>query len=439
MPVIEALLAHRSLRLYISRFLRRRRRAPAFLTGLIRLVGASCLALAAIFTLQPKSVLGLSNPLLIVDTVTCSAPAFVDIDADGDFDAFVGTAAGTLQFYENGGSAAKPVFVERRGGLNPLSSVDVGSISAPAFVDIDNDGDFDVFIGKTYGSVLYFENEGTALSASFTERTGMSNPLSDSVVGDIVSYDSTPAFVDIDDDGDFDAFIGDLYGTAHYFRNTGSAGSPQFTSPPAAQNPLNDVNVGYSSALTFADFDNDGDFDCMIGESYGTVLFYENTGSAMNASFTQRTGGENPLDGIGVGGRSIPVMIDIDDDGDVDSFLGSTEGSVVFVENMANTPSSDVYVDFSTDFNGTGAIDFPFNNLADAVAAAAENASVHIVPALSPETFTGAILITKPVVLLNTGGGTVRIGIGGRSAERSGPAGQSGGFVSSSGEARGKK
>lgn len=392
--------------------------------------------------LQPKSVLGLSNPLASVDTSADSAPTFVDIDNDGDLDAFIGTAAGTLQFYENDGSAANPVFVERRGELNPLASVDVGGLSAPAFVDIDNDGDFDVFIGKTYGSVLYFENEGTALSASFTERTGMSNPLSDSVVGDIVSYDSTPAFVDIDDDGDFDAFIGDVYGTAHYFRNTGSAGSPQFTSPPAAQNPLKDVNVGYSSAPTFADFDSDGDSDCMMGESYGTVLFYENTGSAMKASFTQRTGGENPLDGIGVGGRSIPVMIDIDDDGDVDSFVGSIEGTVVFIENMENmasTPFNDLYVDFSTDSNGTGAIDFPFNNLADVVAAAAPNATIYIEPGLSPEAFTGADAITKALTLMNNGVGTVRIGVHARTAEQGGTAGLRGGFVSPSGEARDQK
>lgn len=403
-----------------------------------RFAGIAFLALSTIFTTQSKSAFGLTNPLASVDTLACSAPAFVDIDNDGDLDAFVGTAAGTLQFHENTGNAANPTFVERTGGLNPLSSVDVGFISAPAFVDIDNDGDFDVFIGSTSGSVFFFENTGSAASASFIERTGSSNPLNDSVIGGFVSDDSTPAFVDIDNDGDFDAFIGDLFGTVHFFRNS-DPDTPSFTSPPAAQNPLNDVSIGNSSAPAFADFDGDTDFDCMVGELDGEVFFYENMGTAANPSFTQRTGAANPLNGISVPGRSIPAMVDIDDDGDVDSFIGGIDGLVAFVENVESTPSSDVYVDFTSDSNGTGTVEFPFNNLADAVAASASGGIIHIEPGLSPETFIGETRITKAVRLMNNGVGTVRIGLGGRSAQDSGTTGPTGGFVSRSGKALGRR
>ena len=432
-------LTQRRLCLYISRFLRTRRRDRKFLARPVRLAGVSCLALITIFTLQTKPVLGLSNPLASVDTLGCSAPTFVDIDGDTDLDAFIGTAGGTLQFWENTGSTTSPAFVERTGGANPLSFVDVGSISAPAFVDIDDDGDFDLFVGETFGDVRYFENVGTPGSASFIERTGTSNPLSDSLIGGIVSYDSTPAFVDIDNDGDFDAFIGDLYGTVHFFKNKGNAGSANFSTVPANKNPLKDVAVGFSSAPTFGDFDNDGDADCMVGELDGAVFFYENTGSANNASFTQLTGEANPLDGISVPGRSTPAMVDIDDDGDVDSFIGGIDGLVVFVENVESTPSSDVYVDFTSDSNGTGTVEFPFNNLADAVAASASGGIIHIEPGLSPEIFTGETRITKAVRLVNNGVGTVRIGLGGRSAEGSGTAGPGGGFVSRSGKARSRR
>ena len=431
-------LTQRRLCPYIRRFLRPRRRDHPFLSRAIRLAGVACLALSTIFTSQAKFALGLSNPLASVDALACSAPAFVDIDNDGDLDAFVGTAAGSLQFHENTGDAANPTFVERTGGLNPLSSVDVGFISAPAFVDIDNDGDFDLFIGSTSGSVFFFENNGSAASASFIERTGSSNPLNDSVIGGIVSDDSTPAFVDIDNDGDFDVFIGDLFGTVHFFRNS-DPDTPSFTSPPGAQNPLKDASIGFSSAPTFGDFDGDGDFDCMVGELDGKVFYYENAGTAMNASFTQITGEANPLDGISVPGRSTPAMVDIDDDGDVDSFIGGIDGLVVFVENVESTPSSDVYVDFTSDSNGTGTVEFPFNNLADAVAASASGGIIHIEPGLSPEIFTGETRITKAVRLVNNGVGTVRIGLGGRSAEGSGTAGPGGGFVSRSGKARSRR
>jgi hypothetical protein len=92
--------------------------------------------------------------------------------------------------------------------------VDVGDRSTPTFVDINNDGDFDAFIGERYGAIKYYENTGTATSPTFTEHTGGDNPLNVDV-----GYYSTPTFVDIYDDGDFDAFIGEGYGTINYYEN----------------------------------------------------------------------------------------------------------------------------------------------------------------------------------------------------------------------------
>ena len=69
------------------------------------------------------------------------------------------------------------MFVERTGTANPLGSVVVGWENAPAFVDIDGDGDFDAFIGEEYGTINYFENTGTNTAPVFVERTGTGNPL----------------------------------------------------------------------------------------------------------------------------------------------------------------------------------------------------------------------------------------------------------------------
>jgi hypothetical protein len=131
-------------------------------------------------------------------------PAFADIDNDGDFDVFVGEYYGTISFFENTGTTSEPVFEERTGAANPFDGVDVGDYSAPALVDIDNDGDFDAFVGEAYGTISFFENTGSASAPAFTEQTGGANPFNTVDVG----YYSTPAFVDIDDDGDFDAFMG---------------------------------------------------------------------------------------------------------------------------------------------------------------------------------------------------------------------------------------
>ena len=48
-------------------------------------------------------------------------------------------------------STANAQFTEQTGVNNPFNGVDVGKYSTPAFADIDNDGDFDAFIGEKYG------------------------------------------------------------------------------------------------------------------------------------------------------------------------------------------------------------------------------------------------------------------------------------------------
>jgi hypothetical protein len=42
--------------------------------------------------------------------------------------------------------------------INPFGLPNVGWNSSPEFVDIDGDGDLDAFIGEYYGDTYYFEN-----------------------------------------------------------------------------------------------------------------------------------------------------------------------------------------------------------------------------------------------------------------------------------------
>ena len=55
-----------------------------------------------------------------------STPSFADLDGDGDLDAVVGEAVGTLHYFENTGSAIAPAFTERTGAANPFNGVGVG-------------------------------------------------------------------------------------------------------------------------------------------------------------------------------------------------------------------------------------------------------------------------------------------------------------------------
>ena len=174
-----------------------------------------------------------------------------------------------MQFYRNNGTATAPVFAADAAG-NPLAGFDVGYFSVPSFVDIDNDGDFDAFVGESNGTVKFYRNNGTATVPVFAADAA-NNPLA----GFNVGYYAAPAFADIDNDGDLDAFVGEYYGTVKFYRNNGTATVPVFAAD-AAGNPLAGFDVVWNAAPSFVDIDNDGDLDAFVGEWLGQVSFFEN-------------------------------------------------------------------------------------------------------------------------------------------------------------------
>ncbi|MEO6453587.1 MAG: VCBS repeat-containing protein, partial [Ginsengibacter sp.] len=192
-------------------------------------------------------------------------------------DAFIGSYDGRLRYYKNTGSALTPIFTLQTGSANPLDVMfPVFSNVAPAFVDIDGDGDMDAFIGsyEAYnGAISYYKNTGTASAPVFAQQSGAANPF---VVANVGDY-PIPTFLDIDGDGDMDAFIGELYGEIIYYKNTGTRSAPVFTLQTGAADPFDGVAVSDFSAPAFVDIDGDGDIDAFIGAGDGTISYYKNT------------------------------------------------------------------------------------------------------------------------------------------------------------------
>ena len=152
------------------------------------------------------AVEGADNPFNGVDVGTNAKPTFVDVDNDGDMDAFVGNKVGNILYFKNTGSTTNPTFEEQMGTDNPFNGVDVGRYAAPTFVDVDSDGDLDAFVGNGGdGAILHFKNTGSITNPTFVEQTGTDNPFNGVDVGD----NATPTFIDVDNDGDMDAFVGD--------------------------------------------------------------------------------------------------------------------------------------------------------------------------------------------------------------------------------------
>ncbi len=271
---------------------------------------------------------GSNNPMNGVDVGARSDPFLVDIDDDGDWDLFVGENDGNINYYENTGTSTNPTFTERTGSNNPLNGVDVGSKSTPEFIDIDGDSDQDLFIGERDGTYNYYENTGTKSSPTFTLRTGSANPL------DTFSVDgpggtennSNFTFADLDADNDYDVIAGEGDGLFHYYENIGSATSPTFTERYGSANPMDGEDVGQGSIPAFLDIDSDGDWDLLVGAFVGDLFFFENTGSDTSATYVERTGSNNPFDGVDVGFAASTSFQDLNGDGDADALLGRGDG-----------------------------------------------------------------------------------------------------------------
>lgn len=268
---------------------------------------------------------GADNPFGLTDIGAESKPTFADLDGDGDLDALVGATDGNLKYFQNTGSSNAPAFATVSD--NPFGLTNIGSYSGPNFSDIDADGDLDLFVGAYDGNLKYFENTGTAINPAFAAVSDNPFGLSDA------GFRSTIYFADLDGDSDLDAFAGESTGSIKYFQNTGTSVTPAFAA--SVNNPFGLTNVGNFSNLTFADLDDDGDLDAFIGHVTGNIRYFENTGTAIAPAFAPLS--DNPFGLASVGVDSSPTFADLDADGDLDAFVGATDGTINYFQNTAVT------------------------------------------------------------------------------------------------------
>jgi len=309
-----------------------------------RILGAAVLVFSLSFSKDTNAqwfVAPVENPFGLSGVNSLALPAAADLDNDGDLDLLVGEYYGVLQYFENTGSASDPSFASPL--QNPFNLVSAYYYAVPAFADLDNDGDLDLLINEYYGVFQYFENIGSASAPDFDVAS--TNPFGlDSSI-----YLVSPVFVDLDNDGDFDILGGSYvyYGYSNggiikYYENIGTASSPSFADP--VENPFSFVNPDADGGFIFpslGDLDDDGDLD-LLTNSYNGVFYYENTGSASTPEFASAV--QNPFNLSSDVYKIAPMLIDLDDDGDLDLLFGgyseeySYTANFQYFENIGSEP-----------------------------------------------------------------------------------------------------
>ncbi|MBW3553950.1 MAG: VCBS repeat-containing protein [Gemmatimonadetes bacterium] len=259
-----------------------------------------------------------------VKTTGYNAPTVGDLNGDGRPDMLIGVLGGaynpTLSAIENLYFLEHtPETFEVR-TTRYLYGIDVGSESIPELADLDGDGDLDLLLGSKIdpadgrtGRIHHFENVGSAGRPSFRERPPL--PISG-------HYHYAPEAGDLDGDGVLDLLVGTWNDEVLLYRNAGTARSAEWE---LAAEPLVELTRGSNSTPAVGDVDGDGDLDLLVGEASGTVNFYRNAGSATQPSYELVS---DEWEGIDVGRRSQPALVDLDGDGDLDLVIGNEAGEL---------------------------------------------------------------------------------------------------------------
>jgi ASPIC and UnbV/FG-GAP-like repeat/Secretion system C-terminal sorting domain len=265
------------------------------------------------------------------DTYLGNGISFFDYDNDGWDDISLSSASNMpVVFYKN----INGNFVQHN--LNITDNI--GQTRQINWVDIDNDGDNDLFITSDNSGNRLFENTGNMILAEITEECGMLTTALNSFGA---------SWGDYNNDGYLDVFISNRDSSIPniLYKNNGNK---TFTLVNNEAGLINTGTMSFCSA--FFDYNNDGYQDIYVSNDkviYANIL-YKNNGDGTFTDVSIESNTDVFIDAMSV------TVDDYNSDGWMDIYVTNSSPGNVFLRNNGDGTFTDIALSTGTIFNSIG-------------------------------------------------------------------------------------
>ena len=275
---------------------------------------------------QPGAPKVVTTPLAVAMQVPDGGCALVDVSGDGLDDLILGGSGGLLLYRSKGDGTFLPV-----PAAFPAWTGTTGWTMAP--IDIDGDGDLDLFVGSGQSALpcgtATCSVQGADLQCSAPASAFTGAPLQDRLLLQVApglfadatalfavapaKFLSTAIATDLDGQAGAEVLVGGDFGPSRLWTN-GPGGLVDAT-------PASLPKVMHSGGWGVGDLDGDGDFD-LVGADAGPMVVLGHDGGPLATAYAAMPAG-HPVVGLSWSSRTWnPQLIDLDQDGNLDIYAG---------------------------------------------------------------------------------------------------------------------